>query len=384
MIESAAPAVTLEFEGLTIRAHCGTRANREWLTEFLVPDFVESSSGSVDCTVRVALDDALYAEALGEGCPADAPLLDCFALDSSVVRLPILRRAGTETVVADLQFESIYRIDPDRRLVTIISHSDSIRVRASLLRVVREFAMNAMHGRGLFLHASSIAMGADGVAFAGRRSAGKTTLLTYLLGHGVGAYLSNDRVFVADRDPVPVLRNVPTVVSVRPGTLELCAGFGERLFGSGYATYLTTIVESDNAGPSEVRTNAFGNYFLSPAQFRSLFGAPQSTSATAAALVYPVIDDTTPAFRIEPLTIEELIARVQDALLGSGGWRKGPDALAIPVYRPSPSDEELAFRVRRFFERVRCFELRLGKRAFESTVLADAVKALATPNRLQD
>lgn len=370
-------SLTLRFEGLTILAECGSAAHREWLREFLVPDFEESATNEIDCRVDVIVDSSLYAEVLGVGGTDGADHLDCFALDSSVVRLPILHRDGSVTTVSDAPFESVYTIDSDLQRVTILTHGENARVRASLLRVVREFAMNALHGCGLFLHASALEVGGAGVAFAGQKAAGKTTMLTYLLGHGVGSYLSNDRVYVADRETVPIFRNVPTVISVRPGTLELCARFRDRLMDSGFATYLETLREAALSGPTEVRTNAFGNYFLSPAQFRTLLGASQQTSADAAALVFPVIDDRVATFELRPLVVDESMARIAQALLGAGTWRKGRDAFTIPVERPAPPYEALEVRARRFFEKVRCFELRLGPRAYADRSLADAIASLA-------
>ena len=365
------------FDDLTIAADCGSASNRDWLGEFLVPDFEVRSDGAVDCTVRIVADVSRYLESMANGPGADAPLLDCFALDSSVVRLPILARSGSATTVLDAQFEAVYEIEPDLRRVTIRARPDNVRVRASLLRVVREFAMNHLHHRGLFLHASAIAIGNSGVAFAGHKAAGKTTLLTYLLSTGMGSYLSNDRVYVADGDGSPVLRNMPTVISVRPGTLELCPSFRDRFLASGFDTYLATLDEAAAASAAHIGTNQFGNYFLSPAQFRRVLDAPQQTRAIGSALVFPVIREDIEHFAIRELSKLETLDRMSEALLGAGTWRKGTDAFTIPGSASAPAKEALAARVDRFCSRVRCYELRLGKSAYTDRSLASAVVTLA-------
>lgn len=367
--------IALAFDDLRISAHCGLPSHREWLREFLVPDF-SCVDGEGDCAVHIVADSSRYERELGDGPADDAALLDCFALDSSVVRLPILRRDGSATTVFDAQFDAVYEVEPDERRVTILSRPTSIRVRASLLRIVREFAMNHLHSRGLFLHASAIAIGSGGIAFAGRKAAGKTTFLTYLLSHGTARYVSNDRVFVGDEGDRPVLRNIPTVISVRPGTLELCPEFGDRFLHSGFTTYLTTLAESmDREDP--VRPNQFGNYFLSPAQYRKLFEAPQQPQVRASALVFPIICADVETFKVRRLVSHEALARLPDALLGSGGWRKGADALTIPGAAPAPDRGALAARSERFCHSVRCYEIRLGKKAFADGSLASAIHELA-------
>lgn len=368
--------IALAFDDLRISAHCGVPSHREWLREFLVPDF-SCVDEAGDCSVHIVADSARYVGELGVGPAEDAALLDCFALDSSVVRLPIVRRQGSATTVFDAQFDAMYEIEAAESRVTILTLPASVRVRASLLRVVREFAMNHLHSRGLFLHASAIAVGGSGIAFAGHKSAGKTTLLTYLLSHGIGSYLSNDRVFVGDGGDRPRLRNIPTVISVRPGTLEHCHGFRDRFLQSGFSSYLLTLDEVAGADRAPILPNQFGNYFLSPAQYRELLEAPQQPVATGVALVFPFISDAVSTFALRELHASEAIARIPEALLGSGGWRKGTDAFTIPGATAAPSEGTVLARAERFCQGVRCYEVRLGPGAYDGAALASAVASLA-------
>jgi len=233
--------------------------------------------------------------------------------------------------------------------------------------------MNHSHGRGLFLHASAVATEGGALVIAGPKAAGKTTLLTYLLSDRAGHYLSNDRVLVTEPPGNIVLRNMPTVISVRPPTLELCPEFRERLIRSGFTSYLLTLDEARGREGEAVTTNQFGNYFLSPAQYRRLLDAPQRTEAVAGALVFPKISEGVETFELEELSREEIVRRLPDAFLGAGDWRKGPGAFAIPGDRPAPDPSDLEARAARFAASVRAFECRLGPLAYCDGALAAAL-----------
>ena len=372
----AARDLALSFDDLRSAASADDPRHIAWLREFLVPDFATGTGGEADCAVRVVEDDDRFRAALGAGPAPDAPLLDCFALDSSVVRLPILDADGAATSVFDAQFDAVYEIDSPASRVTIVTPKGNARVRASLLRVVREFAMNHLHGRGLFLHAAAVAAGGAGLAIAGRKAAGKTTMLTYLLSHGAGDYVSNDRVLVTERAGQQVFRNMPTVISVRPGTLDHCPSFRERFERSGFTSYLLTLDEAREHEGRLVPRNQFGNYFLSPAQYRRLLDAPQRTACAARALVFPVVVDGVETFEIGELSEADVLARLPESFLGAGGWRKGTDAFAIPGGRPAPDEADLAARAARLAASVRAVECRLGPHAYRDASLAAALAAV--------
>jgi hypothetical protein len=378
MTTSVTPAqLLLSFGELTVAARGDDRRHLAWLREFLEPDFRAVDRGEAACSVHTVEDSERFREALGAGPAPDATLLDCFALDSNVVRLPILGVAGGVTRVFDAQFDTVYEIDPSARRVDIVTMPGRTRVRGSLLRVVREFAMNHAHERGLFLHASAVAAVPDGAALVvtGPRSTGKTTLLTYLLSRGVGGYLSNDRVLVTESTGRQLLRNVPTVISVRPPMLDFFPEFRERFLASGFTSYLSTLDEARGTAGEPILSNRFGTYFLSPAQYRCLLDATQRTECTAGALVFPRVSDDLETFEIREISGEEAGARLPESFLGAGSWRKGPGAFSIPGDRPAPDAADLAARAERFVAGVRAFECRLGPRAYRDGALAAALAA---------
>ena len=91
------------------------------------------------------------------------------------------------------------------------------------MRVVRELLVAGAKAadRLLDLHAAAFATSVGAVLLVGPKQAGKTTLLTHFLRCQQVSLIANDRVLV-DVEPVPPIAfGVPTLVSVRKGTLEL-------------------------------------------------------------------------------------------------------------------------------------------------------------------
>jgi len=375
MQRGAHESTVFAFDDLAVAVESTDPSHEAWLREFLEPDFHVVDHAPAACRVRVVEDDARF-DALASAVSVDAPLLDCFALDSSVVRLPIVARDGNATTVVDDLFGAAYAIEPDRRLVTIFTRRGHTRVRASLLRVVREFAMNAAHATGLFLHAASLASGDRGLVIAGAKAAGKTTLLAYLLSRGVGDYHSNDRVLATADGDATVLRNMPTVISVRPRTLELVPMMAERLAGSGFASYLLTLDEAAVGPERPFYRNHLGNFVFSPAQYRRLVGANPHPVCHAAALAFPVLTDALDTFELVAIDGRDALARLPDAFLGAGAWRKGTDAFTVPAMDPAPPEAVLLERAAHFVDGVRAVECRLGPGAFRDGALAEAFRGL--------
>ena len=72
-----------------------------------------------------------------------------------------------------------------------------LTARVRLMRVVREYFHNAaLHAGGLVLHAAAVVHDGRAIAVAGRKGAGKTTMLLRLLRDANASFLSNDRVLV--------------------------------------------------------------------------------------------------------------------------------------------------------------------------------------------
>jgi hypothetical protein len=153
-----------------------------------------------------------------------------FTLDRGVVSLPGLR-SGEGAVVHDHAVGASYATE-DTDTVVRAAPGD-LRARLGLLRVARELSWAAVEGTDrVALHASAFEL--DGRAFvvAGPRRSGKTTFLLAALHHLGARLVANDCVSIRPGPGGPVVRGVPTVVRVRPGSCDLLPEVAAQLAGS--------------------------------------------------------------------------------------------------------------------------------------------------------
>src|SRR5438132_12012109 len=114
-----------------------------WLEEFLAPSFSADSVTAADCTVTILSDDADYQGMIERGPDCSGDEVNCFILDSAIVRLPLWKSHSDEKVFFDQRFKVFYCIDRNRARVRLLARPDNSDVRFALLRGVREFAMSS-------------------------------------------------------------------------------------------------------------------------------------------------------------------------------------------------------------------------------------------------
>jgi hypothetical protein len=198
-----------------------------WLREFLIPWFEACPPGSGEFRVRLTGSASALGALARRQAGATLRPHACFALDSQVVELPGWPDAEG-TVLADDRLGCFYQLR--RGSVEIAAPPGIRRVRIGLMRVVRELAALRMLGEAgcLDLHAAAFAVKDRAVLLVGPKRAGKTTLLVSSLASGRASLLANDRVFVDARRTPALAFGVPTLVSIRPDTLERFQAGGER------------------------------------------------------------------------------------------------------------------------------------------------------------
>ena len=361
--------VDLTYGDLRVRV-LGDRGHLQWLEEFLTPHFGRRA-GEPDCQVFVNEDEEQFAALRLSGPHADSGLLDCFALDSSVVRLPVWRASEGTTTIFDEKFDVFYSLNADDpRTVTLITRRHNLGARVAMMRVVRELTMNHVQRiGGLFLHAAALAVRGRGVVIAGQRAAGKTTLLIHLLRHPGARYVSNDRALVSFHPATVALRGMPTIVTVRPRTLALFPSLRERLLASGYHPRLS-LAEVAAAPLQTPRPWGDQRFGLSPAQFRALLATEAVADCQLSTLLLPRITNQPGTVRLTELSPEVAAERLSLALFGAGSWRKSSDVFTVPDQPPPPDETELARRCSRLTSQVRCVECALGLEAYERAELA--------------
>ncbi|HVN83594.1 MAG TPA: hypothetical protein VMW17_01995 [Candidatus Binatia bacterium] len=341
-----------------------------WLEEFLTPNFTVRSGGTAACRVSLREDDAAFDATHARGPQHPAVDLECFALDSKVIRLPAWNASEGGTTVFDPKFDVFLSMNTDHRTITVLTRCGNLGARQATMRVVRELAMNHTQAAGgLFLHASALAINGCGMIIAGKRAAGKTTLLMHLLRHPSARYVTNDRALVCFDGVPPTLRGMPTVVTLRPRTLEMLPGASEVLLASGYHARLT-LTEAAQRPPGSIEPWRDKRYGITPAQFRAVLGVQAIAESPLAVLVFPRITGEPGMVHIAALDPAVAAERLRVALFGAGSWRKHSDVLTVPGDPPLPDEAALAGLCARLTAQVRCVECALGLNAYERHELA--------------
>jgi len=129
------------YESVSIRVQSSEPAHLEWLEEFLRPDFDVDAGGRADYEVRVEISTGGYLELRRAGPAPDRRGVDCFALDGSMVRLPVWASGPDQLVVFEHEYHVFYLVSADRGTICIVAPRGRLSARNSLMRVVRELAM---------------------------------------------------------------------------------------------------------------------------------------------------------------------------------------------------------------------------------------------------
>lgn len=365
-------ALDLSYEGLTLRVRSSTPAHLDWLLEFLAPCWTETSGRPPEADLLADECPDEFQRCLSAGAHSSGEQVDSFALDSQVIRLPRWRTDADGIAVHDPVYGAIYEVSRDRRRVRLLARARDTRIRVPLMRVVREFAMNrGIASGGVFLHAAAAAAGDRAIVVAGHSAAGKTTTLLHLLASRPDLrYVANDRILIDPAARPLRLRGMPSVVTLRPGTLDRFPDLRRDLLARGYSQRLRL---SEISTPPVAAPRPFGDgrYGVNPPQFCALLQVEAQPEAAAALLVFPEITDRVDTFRLVRIDPAEAAARLPDALLCAGSWRKSSDLFLLPADAAVPTEECLLQRCRSLAQQIPVLRLELGPRAYDTPALAE-------------
>lgn len=354
---------------LTLRVEAEVASHLDWLTEFLCPFFeLTRTDRHWDAAVVLRQDTSRFEELLKKGPVAVEQLKDSFALDNSVIALPVWNDPDEWLTLYEEKFRTFFRICEDRRRVEVLGENVS-RLRTPAMRVVREFTMNhLMQDGGLFLHASAVAFQDQGLLIVGTKNAGKTSLLTHFLRHDAARYVSNDRTYVTPGGSPLQIRGMPTLVTVRSGMLAYFEGLERNLENCTFH-HSVTLEESKQRNQPPQRS-ADGRYCLTPAQFLSLTRATAQAQTTPRALLFPRVTNDAGTIRARSMGPQEAARRMPDALFGVSTWRNQADVFNLSG-AGLPTVEELLNRCQRVATALPCFEVELGTQAYTSACATD-------------
>jgi hypothetical protein len=345
---SASGPLFLAHDGITIRVD-GPDRDRSWLAEFLEPAF--SRADGQEEGVRVSFEEAVDGPPPVSG---DHEVRVAFALDAAPVRLPAAAHAGgmrLQDPEAGVEFE----VGGGGRETRLRYRGSRLAARVRLMRVVREYAHNhALGGGGVILHAAAVVLGGRALVVAGAKGAGKTTLALRLLAAPGTAYLANDRVLVRGDAEARAL-GVPTVVTLRPGTLALLPRIGARLRMCG--DFRESRGERAARGPSPP-VGIDGGLRVSAAQLCAALERDPEATAALAAVLFPLTGAGADS-PLRRLGRDEAETALAGSLLGVGS-RTFASEVFVGSPGPPPDEAALRSRCRALASRVPCYAGRLS------------------------
>ena len=272
----------------TIGIESSEPADIAWLDENLQPAFGRDPATNPEHRLSSVVDAARYRRLLDRGpAPQRAPVA-CFGFDGHGGTCTLW--SGPERLLRDDELDVFYLLHDDHH-VEVLAAAARPSTRIALLRVVRECATHHLAAGGqLQFHAAALERDGQGIMIVGPTRAGKTSLLIHALG-GVGsAFIANDRAVVEHLGQGAWrLSGMPTVVSIRPGTLGLLARPG--LAAAGRWRARMTLAEALAAVPSGSPEPCAEGLSISPRQFCHAIAARPMQASPLQAIVFPRVDE---------------------------------------------------------------------------------------------
>ena len=364
-----------QYLDLTVSVESEDARPLAWLDHFMFPWFApdgQKADGPDQrgLSVELTLDEGAVASAhtiTGE-------VAACFLLDTRVVSHPVVRRDGDTQTIADTELGVTYEVDLWGRIV-IVAPADSPGARIALMRVVRELAMLDAAARGRpVIHGAVVALGASAVAICGAKGSGKTSMLINALSTPGARYVSNDRAIVNVQGGAVTARGLPTIVALKPGTLELFPNIVPLIREAPNRHWLTPDESRDLVGrPWRDPEKPID---LAPADFCSLIGVEPLAQATLAAVVFPHVDPTFRGVELTRLDRAAALERLRDSTVGARLADRRADAFAVGDLSASRDDTHRADDGAARLAELPCFDIRLGRDAFAEPGLPDAILRL--------
>jgi len=265
-------SIDLRFETFVIRVASPDPDDLVWLAAFLEAGFEPVESSSPDAYVALTVDPVVYDTLIADERRKPGEVLEGFAKDSNPLMLERWSSDSAVMLLRDPKVPAFYRLSAPLRVAEIIIPARTPRCRTRLMRVVRELVMDHIVATGgVLIHGAAVCSQRGVIAVSGPKHSGKTTLLMSLLEHTDVAYVSNDRCVLRLLDDGPMVRGLPTIVSIRKNGLGALKGPYQRLL----AKY------------PDVATSDKPTVSLGPHEFAGLFESRRVASGPALAFLFP-------------------------------------------------------------------------------------------------
>ena len=364
--------VMLSYESLNIGVATDRSDDAAWLEEFLLPWFA-ATGDTADVTVTLTCDRSRFRALQANGSPGEQRRV--FMLDTRTMDLPSWHVPGHDIALYDAEHQLFYlRRDRHIELVAAEAHTDC---RINLMRVVRELAMGSAQLAGhRFLHASAFSLNGRAAIVSGPREAGKTSLLTYALARSASGFLTNDRLLVKAAGAATTVRGMPTIVSIRAGTMDLFPGIRESITARGYRSRATLAETQEPEKLAQIPVKQGGGG-ITPRQFCTLLQREPVAEAQAAVLLFPRQTGQPGGLQLRQLDPSSACQRLQQGLFGHIGPDRLSEVFTVFPSRLSrsqaPDDPALC---QQLAAAVPAWECLLGRDSYRDACGADALLAL--------
>lgn len=342
-----------------------------WLDHFMRPWFEDGDGrrGGACLAVKLSIGEPVT---VTPGSRAD--LAACYLLDTRVVAHPVVRRDATSCSITDMELGVTYEVDQSGR-IEIVTATDSPGARVALMRVVRELAMLDASARARpVIHGAVVAIGRRAVAICGPKGSGKTSMLLNALLTPTARFVANDRAIVSVVGGAVTARGLPTIVALKPGTLELFPSIAPRIREAPNRHWLTPDESRGLVGRPWRKPEK--PIDLAPADFCNLMGVESLAQAALAAVVFPRIDPQFRGVDLTRLNRAAALERLSDSTVGAHLADRRADAFAVGVLSASPDMSSRADDGTALLAELPCFDVRLGRDAYSVPGLPDAIARL--------
>jgi len=233
---------------------------------------------------------------------------------------------------------------------------------------VRELALSRLRLQdGLLLHGAALASSARGIIIAGPKEAGKTTLAIHALRAPGARFVANDRVWLDLVGEPMRLRGVPTMIAIRPPTLDYFPEIRERLRAAGYGHALTIGEARAARRPTETRPS------VTAAQLCDVLGVEPVAEARLWSIVFPQVSGEPGGIELERLAPAAATRRLAASLFHATDPAQVSEAFPPPEGARVPDAVTLHERCAAVAARVPCYDARLGRDSYGDPRSAEAL-----------
>jgi len=349
--------IVTSYEGPGAAVESDDALDLAWLREFLSPAF--EFGEAIPTSHFILQSDSRAVEEGRKISLTTREQVAAFILDSSVERLPCERGGHHNVVAYDRIFDAVFRKTGVSTLVLDTpSPGPGRRARGALMRAIRERAMDHIWlTGGSFFHAAAFAVEGRAVVVAGDKESGKSSMLcAALLGIDGAVFLGNDRLMLRKSESVLQARALPSIVSIRAGSLGVVPGLAERL----------SVIRQDYTGMAVSPESLSLRWALAPLQFASALGASMARESNVSCILFPMIDPQEPAFRLRRLTEEDGSQRALQAAFAKKSLGVRSELFATPDHSGVfPTEDQLLARLTKTTAGTPCFEVIMGPELYQ-------------------